>query len=179
MKPIPSVFTIAAVVLTGASLALAWQTGERNDDRTTKEELAKLQGGWQLILKTRNGTIRSVKRVEGNQTTVTRFDENGAVITAHKSEFKLEITARVKIFTYFNVDTTTGRRKEPRSYIYTVDEDTWVEARGLLKDQPNEQPHLFVWTRVREKVAAKSERPRVINSCDRSLVLATSRKTTD
>ena len=29
MKPIPGVFTIAAVVLAGASLALAWQPGER------------------------------------------------------------------------------------------------------------------------------------------------------
>jgi len=168
MKPIPSVFTIAAVVFAGASLALAQQTAERKNDKTAKEELAKLQGEWQLIVRMGNRTIRSVKKVESNQTTVTRFDENGAVISAHKSEFTLEITARVKIFTYFNVNSTTGRRKGPRSYIYTVDEDTWVEARGLLKDQPNEQPRLFVWTRVREKVAAKREQPHSPPVADKS-----------
>ena len=124
MKPIPGIFAMAAIVLTGAALALAWQPGERNDDKATKEELAKLQGEWELILETGNRTIRSVKKVEGNKTMVTRFDESGAVISAHTSEFTLEITARVKIFTYRNVK-TTGQKREPRSYIYTVDKDTW------------------------------------------------------
>lgn len=151
MKPIPRVLTIAAVVLVGASLASAWQPGERNDDKTTKKELAKLQGEWELILKMGNRTIRSVKKVEGDKATVTRFDGSGAVISAHTSEFTLEITARVKIFTYSNINMATGRRKGPVSYIYTVDEDRWVEARGLLRDQPDERAHLFVWRRVKKE----------------------------
>ena len=159
MNPTTPMFTTAAFVLTGVCLVFASQPGEPNDVKSMKEELAKLQGEWELVLRTGNRTIRSVKKVEGDKTTVTRFDGNGAVISTHASEFTLEITGRVKIFTYFNVDRTTGRRKGPVSYIYTVDEDTWVEARGLLKDQPNERLRLFVWKRVRNKVVANSEQP--------------------
>ena len=157
MKPIPSIVTLAAVVFGGAVLVLAWQTDEHNDDNAMKEELAKLQGKWELIVKTGNRTIRSVKTVEDSKTTVTRFDESGAVISSHASDFTLEITAKVNIFTYRNV-TATGQKKGLRSYIYIVDRDKWVEARGLLKDQP-EQPRLFVWRRVAKKLAANSESP--------------------
>jgi hypothetical protein len=159
MKHIQSVFAIAAVLLIAVSQGLAELPSERNGDETTKEELAKLQGGWELILKVGNRTIQNIKTVEGNRTTVTRFDEKGAVISEHVSEFTLEITARVKVFKYWNTRPGTGERKASRSYVYAVTEDAWVEARGLLRDQAKERPALYVWRRVKEAIATNSEQP--------------------
>lgn len=156
MMTSPRVFTLAALVVAGALLAPARQHADENGDDASKADLAKLQGAWELTLEIGNRTIRSVKKVEGNELTVTRFDENGTVVSTHTSEFTLVITDRVKIFTYSNIDKTTGQKKRPRSYIYTVDDDTWVEARGLLRDQAKEPPRVFVWKRVRANVAANN-----------------------
>ena len=150
---------VAAVVLATAP-AYSGEAGKKAHDEALKEELAKLQGKWEMTLKVRGRTVRSVKVIEGNKTVLTRYDENGTLFWAHRSEFKLEITDRVKIFTFFNLEVTAGpqkggKSKKPVSYIYAVDEDTWAEAMGLLIDQKDNELHLRIWKRVREKVAVR------------------------
>ena len=63
----------------------------------------------------------------------------------------------MRIFTFFNFEITDGPRKGYKmpegssfSYIYTVADDQWVEARGFLVDQRDGKPRLVVWTRVKD-----------------------------
>jgi uncharacterized protein (TIGR03067 family) len=135
----------------GAGLLLVtYQRQERH--LKDSDDLAKVQGTWQLK---QAGGRHTVKVIKGNMTTLTRYDENGAVIHAHTSEFKLEVKDSVRIHTWSNLEVTEGPQKGQKSpeglsfsYIYTVDKDTWVEARGLLVGQRDGQPRLHVWKRV-------------------------------
>jgi hypothetical protein len=118
------------------------------------EELADVQKMWVRTMKTDGGTFRVVKEHKGNKTTVTFFDSEGTVVAAKRSEFRLENTGKVRIFTFFNNTTTAGPQKgqtnnEPRSYIYRVIGDTFVEVNGMLIGDDAE-PLAFTWQRVKE-----------------------------
>jgi hypothetical protein len=132
-----------------------------------KDDLRNLQGRWELVLKFQGRTIRSVQSIEGNKSTVTRYDEKGAVLEAHSADFTLSISGRTRIFTYFNYEVTAGpnkgRRGPQRAFVYRVDGDSFFEARGLLVDQ-GEPVALSRWKRVKERVAAGSTQPAVAAS---------------
>jgi hypothetical protein len=112
-------------------------------------------------MKIQDRTVRSVQVIQGNKSTVTQFDEKGAVLEAHGAEFTLAISGRVKVFTYFNLEVTAGplagrRFPQRRSFIYRLEDDWFVEAYGLLMDQP-EQPSVLVWRRLKGHLAAIPE----------------------
>lgn len=141
------------VVLVNAASALAWQADQAIHQEILKNDFAQLQGTWESTRRVGNKTIRSVKTIEGNKTRLTRFDPDGVIYWVHTSEFKLSISGKARIFTFFNLEVTAGRNKgekaeEPCSFIYKVDNDTFAEAHGFLLDEEDGEPRAAVWKRV-------------------------------
>ncbi len=127
---------------------------ELSNETTAAKELADVQGKWERVMRTDGGIYKVVKEHKGNETTVTILDSNGADVVAKKSEFRLEKTGRVRIFTFFNNVITAGPQKgqtdkAPHSYIYRITGDTFVEVNGLLIGDDDE-PVIFAWQRVKE-----------------------------
>jgi len=156
---------IVATVITGVLVVLpatsgsAWQGENQND--AVAQDMAKLQGKWERTRRVGNRTVRSVKVIEGNKTTLTRFDPDGIVYWAHTSNFEIAIVGKVRIFTFFNLEVTAGASKgrkfpERVSLIYRVDDDTLAHAFGMLIGQENEGPRFEVWRRVRDEIAANT-----------------------
>ena len=117
-------------------------------------ELAKVQGKWGRQMKTANGVVQIVKQHMGHKTTVTYLDAKGNVLAEKESEFRLELTGRVRIFTFFNNVVTAGPQKgqadkKPKSYIYRIEGDTFIEVNGLLVDDKGE-PNVHIWKRIKE-----------------------------
>lgn len=127
---------------------------ELSNETTAAKELADVQGKWERIMKTDGVAFKVVKEHKGNETTVTILDSKGAVVVAKKSEFRLEQTGKVRIFTFFNNVVTAGPQKgqtdqEPHAYIYRITGDTFIEVNGLLIGDGDE-PVIFAWQRVKE-----------------------------
>lgn len=136
----------------------ALSAGEERAD-AAKEDLAALRGKWEMTLRTRDGVIRSVQTIAGTTSMVDRYDAAGKLIQSHTAQFKLRVTDQIKVFTYFDLEVTAGPNKGlifkgPLSFIYVLNRDSWVEARGILVDQEDGEPRLMVWKRVAEKLAA-------------------------
>jgi hypothetical protein len=143
-----------ATVLAGS--AAAGEPGPGNDEAMLKQDLARLQGTWEIRGRMQGRWVRSVQAIQGNQSTVTRYDENGKVLAAHTAQFALSRDGRVRLFTFWNQEFTAGPNKgktraERRSFVYRVDANTFYEARGLLVDEP-ESPGLNLWKRAGERV---------------------------
>lgn len=145
--------TLVATVTTGAEPPLEAKD-EVSNETTTAKELAEVQGKWERIMRTDNGAFKVVKVHQGNETTLTIFDSEGAVVVAKRSEFRLEYTGKVRIFTFFNNVITAGpdkgqTDKEPHSYIYRITGDTFIEVNGLLIGDEADAV-VFAWQRVKE-----------------------------
>lgn len=128
----------------------AKEASVKSDD----EELTKVQGKWGRTVETGTGTIKIVKEHKGNKTTLTVMDSAGQVVEKKKSDFRVENTGKIRIFTYFNNAFTAGPNKgraddAPQSYIYRVTGDTFVEVRGLLVGD-DERRSAFTWERLKE-----------------------------
>jgi hypothetical protein len=128
---------------------------EKSDVVTAETDLANIQGSWELTFESNGKTVRTVKEIKGNKTTLTRYDEKGDVIHAHTSEFKLDVSGRVRIHTFFNLEVTAGEGKGekfqgPHSYVYALYGDTWIEVQGLLVDQLDNDARLYRWTRLKD-----------------------------
>jgi len=152
-----AVWMFACIAMAGTGLAASGESKLDGEAAILKDDLRNLQGRWELTLKFRGRTVRSVQSIEGNKSTVTRYDEKGAVLEAHTAGFTLSISGRTRIFTYFNCEVTAGpnkgRRVPQRAFVYRVDGDSFFEARGLLVDQ-GESVALNRWKKVKERVAA-------------------------
>ena len=75
------------------------------------------------------------KIVTENSEVVSYTDEEGKVLRKHKADFKLELSGRVRLFTYFNLRVEEGKgevQTGESSYIYRVDADTFTEVHGML-----------------------------------------------
>lgn len=146
-----SIYWCAALAL----LTVCFPSQARDDassEEVKKADLASMQGRWELTRTDAGGNvIRSVKEIKGNKTTLTRYNAKGEVIHAHTSELELTVTDRVKIHTWRNMEVTAGQGKGekipgPFSFIYTIDDNTWTEAWGLLRG--DRQPAaMYVWKR--------------------------------
>ena len=155
MNRIPAVVMAGIVVVSAAPAAETRQDEMNGEANAVDREMAKLQGTWELTRRVSNRTVRSIKVINGNKTTLTRYTEDGEVFWAHTSEFRLTITGRVRIFTFFNLEVTAGPSKgakteQPSSFIFRVDDDSLAEARGLLVDQGEEELGMVIWKRVKD-----------------------------
>ncbi|MBC8867980.1 MAG: hypothetical protein H8E44_01115 [Planctomycetes bacterium] len=155
MNHILAVVMAGIIVVSAAPAAENRQEEKNGEAEAVEKELAKLQGTWELTRRVGNRTVRSIKVINGNKTTLTRYTEDGEVFWAHTSEFRLTITGKVRVFTFFNLAVTAGPHKggrieQPSSFIYRVDDDLLTEAHGLLVDQSEEEPRLVTWKRVKD-----------------------------
>jgi len=113
--------------------------------------LQALQGRWIRAVKTKNIEYKIVKVHTGYKTTVTVLGPDGKIVTAKESEFRLESTDRVKVFTFFNNRILVGPNKgqidkKEKSYIYRIEGDRFIEAQGLLTDDRG-KPFMIIWHR--------------------------------
>ena len=126
--------------------------------RVLAEEPAKLdaammavQGKWTRIQQTQNGPVRLLKEHRGNKTSLVAYDPMGKVLYAHDSEFRLETMGRVQVLTFFNRKVTAGpdigqEETGESSFVYRVQKDEFVEAWGLLENDPS-PPRMILWKR--------------------------------
>jgi len=113
--------------------------------------LKSLQGKWSRMVRTPDGPAKMVKEHAGNITLVTAYDEKGNVLYGHKSEFKIDTTGKIPVLTFTNRTITAGPNagqinKEATSFAFRVAKDQFIEAYGLLENDPSE-PLLIVWKR--------------------------------
>lgn len=147
MRRIATAFAILVLLATRSSA----------EDKVA-EEVKKLQGTWESVTRYADGTTqRWVKVVGGNKDTVSIYDGQEKLLHAHTSDFRVEPSGKVWIFTYSNFTVTIGPDKgqkhpEPVSYVYRCEGDTFTEAHGLLPGDLQE-PSVMVWKRVKEKSA--------------------------
>ena len=152
MRVFALVLTMAAIASSGSAVAQAPPTSKASE-ATAAEELARVQGKWVRTIETENGTFKAVKEHKGNKTTVTFLDPEDNVVAAKRSEFRLEKTDKVRIFTFFNNVITAGPQKgqtdeSQTSYIYRITGDTFFEVNGLLIGDDSD-PVAFSWERVK------------------------------
>ena len=128
---------------------------------SVEQDLEALQGRWERKLvgedrDARHGAAKAVKEVKGNVETVTYFDDAGKPVHATTADFKLELSGRVKLYTFSNLKVTVGEDKggdgsgKPLSYIYRVEGDRYYEGHGMLVDSPaGSTPSVFFWNRAK------------------------------
>lgn len=81
------------------------------------------------------------------------YDASGKVIHAHEAKFRLQRMSDAKLFTYFDLEVLTGPnkgkiQKAPRSFIYTVRNDQFIQVDGLLLDDKTPL-NMTVWWKVK------------------------------
>lgn len=116
-------------------------------------ELAKIQGLWER--RTGHdvpGLARATKEIRGNHERITYYGKDDQVIGGHEVDFKLQQVDGIKIFTYYNWVSTAGSDKgrkssEQVSYIYRVDENTYIEVWGFMPRQEKRPPLVMIWVR--------------------------------
>jgi hypothetical protein len=139
--------------LVALGLCLAFVIPSAADEETDRE-MKRLEGRFERTVTNSAGTrFRIVKEVAGDQSMVTTFDDEGRVLEASQSTFKVEKHGPVRVFTYSNKRFTAGPGKGetiagPVSYIYRMEADTFTEVHGFL-DEDTSQPRLYTWSRVK------------------------------
>jgi hypothetical protein len=119
------------------------------------DELKKLAGRYERLFKNSAGTLfRVVKEIEGAQEVVTTLDDTGNVVTAHAATIKVQKHGPVRVFSFFNRVVLAGPDKGEKqfgtvSYVYRADQESFLEARGVMEGDPS-PPGMLIWRRVKE-----------------------------
>jgi hypothetical protein len=142
-------FRVAALFAVSVLFIIA--AGAADKDAEQAKAVAEVQGQWIRHQSTPQGVITFVKEHQGNSTRMQATDAAGKVLYAHASEFTIAQSGKVRIFTFFNRTVTAGpdqgqTAKEPVSFVFRVHNDQFVEAYGVLDDDPN-PPRMLVWER--------------------------------
>ncbi|MCS7469202.1 hypothetical protein NZK35_21325 [Stieleria sp. ICT_E10.1] len=156
MKHITQLCLVACVCVCGSTLAEVPSSSPQKTEppQFSPADLAEVQGTWVRTVKTDAGTYTMTKEHRGNETTLTITSSDDRVVESKTSEFRLETTGKVRIFTFFNNRFTAGANRgrtanAPQSYIYRVTDDTFVEVRGMLIADDS-KPAVVTWKRVQE-----------------------------
>jgi len=117
------------------------------------EEYAQVEGTWELVQDTNQASKwHRVKTHRAGKTTVTVYDAEGNIVGQHSSQYKLKKSGMARVFVYFKVVPATGPSKGreipgPFYYAYNVQNNTFVEANGLLAGDER-SPRILFWNRV-------------------------------
>lgn len=142
---------VAAAVLGGV---LGGLSAEEVADESAKE-LARIAGRFERKFTNSAGVeFRVVREMAGNQSVVTLYDDVGHLVESHTSTVQVEKKGGVRILSYGNSLFTAGPRKGhvraiTQSYLYRLEGDTFIEARGLHENDP-QPPAMFAWKRVKD-----------------------------
>lgn len=123
-----------------------------DDDEAAMARLQAVQGKWTRRQMTPQGPVTLVKEHRGNKTILTARNDDGAVLYSHESDFRVEVSGKLSILTFFNRTITAGPNTgqvviQPVSFVYRADANRFVEAYGLLEGE-NQTPLMIVWDRV-------------------------------
>jgi len=118
------------------------------------DEMKRLEGRYERTYANQAGTwFRVTKDIAGDQETVTHYDDVGNVVVANTATIKVEKRGPVRVFSFFNVVVTAGPDKGEQhfqtvSYIYRVNDESFVEVWGMLEGDPN-PPQIMSWKRAK------------------------------
>jgi hypothetical protein len=143
-------------VLSTASVLVVIAAGAADKDANDAERakaVAEVQGQWVRRQSTPQGVVTLMKEHKGNTTTMRATDAAGKELYAHGSEFTVEQSGKVRVFTFFNRTIMAGPdkgqiAKEPVSFVYRVHNDQFIEVHGVLEDDMN-PPRMLVWERMK------------------------------
>lgn len=156
----PCLLVLAVWFLAGTALGQVSAPSQRDPEAAKKlfdlpeasaEEYAHVEGTWELSQDTKEGQLRRVKTHLDGNTTVTVYDADRNIVGQHVSEYKLKRSGMSRIFVYFKVVPATGPTKGrelpgPFYYAYNVQDETFIEAYGLLAGD-DRSPRVILWHR--------------------------------
>lgn len=129
----------------------------RGDERA--DHAKAVQGKWMRRQATANGRVTIVKEHQAQKTIVNAYDDQGKLVYAHTSDYTIEQSGKVRIFTFSNRTITAGPNagqiiKDPASFVYRVAENRFIEVHGVLDGDTN-APLMIIWERVKDEAQGR------------------------
>lgn len=156
----PRAFLIAALLLAIPATAAQAQVPEKEVDESLKADLKLYQGSWELLHRDEGDgpTVRSVKTVKGNRSTVRRYSiATGELQYEHTARFKLTQSGPVRVLT-FHLGDSGG---SGLSYAYQITENDFFEVLGLLQSDDfngyGKMPTVYHWKRIDDEETDSAE----------------------
>ena len=125
------------------------ETATSNSDMAN-EVLEHAQGTWELTMENRGQEILSIKEIDGNKETISRYlgDE---LIVQWTVDFEISNANGMNIFTYRNMTFTHGPNEGntnpgPFSYVFKIHDGEWHEVHGLMQGD-SRRPDITVYKR--------------------------------
>jgi hypothetical protein len=101
------------------------------------DDLADLQGRWELVQAQNGVELRVIKTIEDNIETVEVFS-NGTLTQKHVVELTLETVGPVKVFKWKNgrivAGPHAGKNLPDGQFIYRLEPKRWIAVHGMLQD---------------------------------------------
>ena len=142
----PSTDPVAERVTTKeADRFAANEDGEKQGFRKAPQaHLDEIQGRWARTEKT--GFLSSqklTKEINSDSETLTTYDSQGNVVSAHKVKVKLGLAGPIRVFFFTDQEFTKGPQagrkvKGTQAYLYKIVGDTFIEIWGVLGDGDDE-----------------------------------------
>ena len=100
------------------------------------DDLADLQGKWELVLMQNGVEHRVIKTIEDQSETVEVFS-NGQLTQKHVVDFTIEIAGSVKIFKWKNgriiAGPYQGKNLPDGRFIFRLKDKKWIAVHGMLE----------------------------------------------
>ena len=113
---------------------------ERGFRKAPPAHLEQIQGLWTRTEKTSFfSSQRIAKEIKGDVETLTTYDSDGNVLSAHTVKIKLALAGPIRVFVFSDLKYTEGPNKGKKAdgtqaYIYKVVGDKFIEVWGILGD---------------------------------------------
>lgn len=110
----------------------------------------ELTGKWTRNDQAGNGSPLQVEQeIVGKRSIVRVFDLDGKLVHSHQAKFTLKRMSEINVFTYYDLEVTAGpnkgkRQPQPRSFVYRIRKNQFIQIEGILKDDPT-PPRLLIW----------------------------------
>ena len=114
----------------------------------------QIKGKWVIYRESPQGKYMTIKVHNGRETIVTTYDPNLKEVYSHRSEYTLDDSGPVNVFTYRNKKVLVGRDagatvEGPVSYLFRIDGERFLEVHGMMKEDTR-GPSLNVWERLKK-----------------------------
>ena len=126
----------------------------RGAEIETSSIAEQIKGKWVLYRETPNGRYMTIKVHNGTESIVTTYDPKLKEVYSHRSEYTLDDSGPVNVFTYRNKKVLTGRDagaavEGPVSYLFRIEGERFLEVHGMMKGDTR-GPSLNVWERLKK-----------------------------
>ncbi|MGI9516178.1 MAG: hypothetical protein ACR2NP_03955 [Pirellulaceae bacterium] len=119
-----------------------------NDSDIAERVLGMAQGTWELTMERGGQEIYSIKEIEGNKETISRYRDD-ELIAQWTVDFEVTHANGLNMFTYRNMTFTHGPNEGntnpgPFSYVFKIHDDEWHEVHGV-KQGDSRRPNITVY----------------------------------